>query len=156
MGRADNPLRRILNYASKHFLAEKPVIYALTVVGRAPDGNLVTRGLFIGDCDEVFYKAAKLSLQVNFSLLKEPLTKVVVYLDPEEYRSTWLGNKSIYRTRMAITDKGELIVLAPGVNTFGEDKRIDALIRKFGYRTTPEILKFLESSKDLMRNLSAA
>jgi len=80
MGRADNPLRRILNYASKHFLSEKPVIYALTVVGRASDGNLVTRGLFIGDCDEVFYKAAKLSLQVNFSLLKEPLTKVVVYL----------------------------------------------------------------------------
>ena len=33
------------------------------------------------------------------------------------------------------------------VNSFGEDKRIDALIRKFGYRTSPEIMKHLESSR---------
>lgn len=82
-------------------------------------------------------KAAELSLEVNFELLDAPLDKVVVYLDPEEFKSTWLGNKSIYRTRMAIADGGELIVLAPGVHRFGEDDRIDELIRKYGYRTTP-------------------
>src|SRR5438093_9741511 len=42
-----------------------------------------------------------------------------------------------YRTRMAIADHGELIVLAPGVRTFGEDATIDRLIRRFGYRGTP-------------------
>ena len=68
----------------------------------------------------------------------------MVYLDPEEFHSTWLGNKSIYRTRMAIADEGELIVLAPKVGIFGEDPQIDALIRKYGYRTTPEIMKFME------------
>jgi nickel-dependent lactate racemase len=97
----------------------------------------VTRGVFIGDDEECFMKAAELSLEVNFELLEAPLDKVVVYLDPEEFKSTWLGNKSIYRTRMAIADDGELIVLAPGVCRFGEDKRIDELIRKYGYRTTP-------------------
>lgn len=58
------------------------------------------------------------------------LCQVVAYLDEEEFTSTWLGNKSIYRTRMAIADGGELIVLAPGVKKFGEDPGIDALIRK--------------------------
>ncbi|KUF95763.1 hypothetical protein AM588_10006858 [Phytophthora nicotianae] len=119
-------------------------------------GNLVTRGVFIGDDEECFMKAAELSLEVNFELLAAPIDKVVVYLDPEEFKSTWLGNKSIYRTRMAIADDGELIVLAPGVARFGEDKRIDELIRKYGYRTTPEVLAHLNANRDLMKNLSAA
>ena len=59
-------------------------------------------------------------------------------------------------TRMAIADAGELIVLAPGVRTFGEDERIDELIRKYGYRTTPEIMRFVEQNDDLQQNLSAA
>ena len=84
------------------------------------------------------------------------MQKVVVYLDPEEFHSTWLGNKSIYRTRMAIADGGELIVLAPKVKTFGEDQEIDRLIRKYGYRTTPEIMRFVDQSEDLKNNLSAA
>lgn len=137
MGRADNPLRRVLNYASTHFLTKLPLVYMLTVIGRGSNGQLVTRGVFVGDGEECFMKAAELSLEVNFELLDAPLEKVVVYLDPEEFKSTWLGNKSIYRTRMAIADNGELIVLAPGVHRFGEDDRIDELIRKYGYRTTP-------------------
>ena len=80
----------------------------------------------------------------------------MVYLDPEEFHSTWLGNKSIYRTRMAIADQGELIVLAPKVGIFGEDPQIDTLIRKYGYRTTPEIMQFMEDNEDLRANLSAA
>lgn len=137
MGRADNPLRRILNYASAHFVRHLPIVYIQTVIGRGENGELVTRGVFVGDDEECFMKAAELSLEVNFQLLDMPLDKVVVYLDPHEFKSTWLGNKSIYRTRMAIADGGELIVLAPGVHRFGEDQRIDELIRKYGYRTTP-------------------
>ncbi|NOR33304.1 MAG: D-mannonate epimerase, partial [Bacteroidales bacterium] len=70
--------------------------------------------------------------------------------------STWLGNKSIYRTRMAIADGGELVVLAPGLKEFGEDAEIDRLIRKYGYQTTPEILKAVKENTDLQENLSAA
>jgi len=156
MGRADNPVRRLMNYASKHFTTGLPIIYVLTVVGRDESGKLAVRGLLLGDDEQVFQEAADLSVKVNISLIDNPLKKVVVYLDPSEFKSTWLGNKSIYRTRMAIADGGELIVLAPGVQEFGEDPEIDRLIRKYGYFGTPETLRKTKENNDLGENLSAA
>jgi nickel-dependent lactate racemase len=155
MGRAESPVRAILNYASEHFAQDLPVVYVQTVVAATPDGP-VLRGLFIGDDIECFERASALSLQVNFSLLDEALKKVVVYLEPEEFKSTWLGNKSIYRTRMAMADGGELIVLAPGLKEFGEDPEIDRLIRKYGYVGTEKVLALVEQNEDLRHNLSAA
>ena len=156
MGRADNPVRRVLNYASSHFIQHLPVVYVLTVVGRNADGRLAIRGLFIGDDDECFYKASELSLKVNFFMLDAEIRKAVVYLDPDELKSTWLGNKAIYRTRMALADGAELIVLAPGVKDFGEDATIDRLIRKYGYIGTPATLAAVERDQELAANLGAA
>ena len=156
MGKADNPVRSLLNYASDNFIKQLPVVYIHTVIDRDEEGKLVVRGLFIGDDEDVFRLAADLSLKVNFNVLENPLKKVVVYLDPAEFKSTWLGNKSIYRTRMAMADDGELIVLAPGLKEFGEDHEIDRLIRKYGYRGTPATLKSLNENEELNRNLSAA
>jgi len=156
LGTVDNPVRAVLNKASEIVSARLPLLYMLTVVSPDSSGCLKIRGLFIGDDIECFRQAASLSGKVNFTTLPERLKKVVVYLDPEEFKSTWLGNKSIYRTRMAIADRGELVVLAPGVKTFGEDPAIDLLIRKYGYRTTPEILSFVAENNDLKENLSAA
>lgn len=157
MGHADTPVRRVFNYASEHFASQLPIVYVQTVVGLdKTDGVVKTRGLFIGDDFEVFDKAAKLALEVNFEMLDRPLTKVVVYLDPTEFKSTWLGNKSIYRTRMAIDDNGELIVLAPALKEFGEDKEIDRLIRKYGYFGTPATLKACDENEELRKNLGAA
>ena len=156
MGRINTPVRRIINYASDHFAKHLPIIYVHTVVGASDDGQLATRGLFIGDDIECFKLAAQLSLEVNFQMLDKPLKKVVVYLDPKEYKSTWLGNKSIYRTRMAIADGGELIVLAPALAEFGEDPQIDKLIRKYGYVGTPKVLELVKKNDDLKENLSAA
>ena len=156
MGRADTPVRKVLNYASDNFANQLPIVYILTVVGKNAEGKLGVNGLFIGDDYETFTHASELSQKVNFEMLDKPLKKVVVYLDPTEFKSTWLGNKSIYRTRMAIDDGGELIVLAPALKEFGEDKTIDQLIRKYGYVTTPEVLHFVEKEEDLKNNLSAA
>lgn len=156
MGRADTPLRRILNYAQDHFCRHLPLVYVLTVIGPRPDGTLAVRGLYIGDDVDCFHRAAELSVEVNVTVLDEQPQTIVVYLDPEEFHSTWLGNKAIYRTRMAIADGGELIVLAPAVGTFGEDPEIDKLIRKYGYRTTPEVMRAVRGSDDLAGNLSAA
>ncbi len=156
MGRADTPVRKVLNYASDKYAKHLPIIYILTVIGKDDFNNLVIRGLYIGDDIECFNLAAALSLEVNFIMLEKPLKKVVVYLDPHEFKSTWLGNKSIYRTRMAIEDNGELIVLAPGLSTFGEDKEIDKLIRKYGYKTSNEILSFVQNNSDIKNNLAAA
>ena len=156
MGRADNPVRRVLNYAASHFLASLPIVYVLTVVSRNSAGVPVTRGLFIGDDSECFHRAAELSFQVNTALMPKPLRKVVVHLDPREFRSTWLGNKAIYRTRMALENGGELIILAPGVREFGEDPLIDRLIRKYGYHGTEATLAMVSENDDLAANLSAA
>jgi nickel-dependent lactate racemase len=156
MGKADNPVRGMLNYAAATFIPHLPVIYVLTVIGRDESGCLVIRGLFIGDDIQVFYNASELSLKVNFTVFNEPLRKVVVYLDPVEYKSTWLGNKSIYRTRMAMADGGEIIVLAPGLKEFGEDREIDRLVRKYGYIGTPAVLEAVRKNEELRQNLGAA
>jgi nickel-dependent lactate racemase len=156
MGRADTPVRQVLDYASDHFTDQLPIVYALTVVAPNADGELEVKGLFVGDDRECFERASELSLQVNFQMLEQPLEKVVVYLDPSEFKSTWLGNKSIYRTRMAIADGGELIVLGPGIKEFGEDDQIDHLIRKHGYLGTDAILHAVDQDDQLRNNLSAA
>jgi nickel-dependent lactate racemase len=156
MGRADTPVRRVLNYGSENFARHLPIVYILTVIGKDATGDLVVRGLYVGDDIDCFNQAAALSLLVNFQLLDAPLKKVVVYLDPAEFKSTWLGNKAIYRTRMAIADGGELIILAPGLAQFGEDSGIDALIRKFGYVGTPNVLKHVAKSPELAGSLGAA
>jgi nickel-dependent lactate racemase len=156
MGRAENPVRSVLNYAAGRFLRHLPIVYVLTVVSRRADGSLAVRGLYIGDDAECFHQAAELSLKVNFEIVDEPIKKAVVYLDPQEFHSTWLGNKAVYRTRMALADGAELIVLAPGVREFGEDKTIDTLIRKYGYCGTPATLAAVDSQPDLAADLSAA
>mmetsp|Transcript_30719 Transcript_30719/g.45458 ORF Transcript_30719/g.45458 Transcript_30719/m.45458 type:complete len:455 (-) Transcript_30719:208-1572(-) len=159
MGRAQNPLRDILNYASDKFLHtnfENTLWYILTVMGRNNStGELEMKGLYIGNGIECYDAACELSLQVNFTMLSKAPSLAVAYMDPSEFHSTWLGNKSIYRTRMAMADGSTLIVLAPGVKQFGEDEIVDKLIRKYGYVGTTAILKQLETSKELQDNLSA-
>jgi nickel-dependent lactate racemase len=157
MGRAVTPVRRVLNYASEHFGGALPrIVYVQTVVAKNAEGKLVVRGLYVGDDEECFERAAALSLEVNFLMMDREIQKAVVYLDPHEFKSTWLGNKSVYRTRMALADGAELIVLAPGVHEFGEDAAIDRLIRRYGYCGTPATLDAVKADPELARNLSAA
>ena len=150
MGRADGPVRRVLNFAADHFAAELPLVHVLTVIGEN------SGGLFIGDDLECFVRACEMSLRVNFTLLDRPIPKAIAYLDAATFHSTWIGNKAIYRTRMAIADGGELIVLAPGVRRFGEDPTMDALIRKHGYRGTPAALRAVDEDSELAAHLGAA
>lgn len=157
MGRADTPVRRVLNYASEHFDHLLPeIVYVQTVVNKNAAGELVMRGLYIGTGTDPFDRAAELSLQCNFLMMDREIRKAVVFLDPHEFHSTWLGNKSVYRTRMALADDAELIVLAPGVHEFGEDKTIDTLIRRYGYCGTPATLEAVKTDPELAANLSAA
>lgn len=157
MGVNDTPVRRLFNYGAKTFLGDLPILYVLTVMAKnQASGQMEMRGLFIGDDDETFAEGVKLSQQVNLDLMDEPVSKVVVYLDPEEFKSTWLGNKAVYRTRMMIADDGDLIVLAPGLKHFGEDDQNDLIIRKYGYKGTPATLKAVAENEDLRQNLGAA
>ncbi len=156
MGRAKSPVRDVMEYARTHFIPQLPIVYVLTVMAKdAETGGMVMKGLFVGDDFECFRQAAELSLETNFIMVDRPLQKCIVWLDPDEFKSTWLGNKAIYRTRMALADGAELIVLAPGLREFGEDPAIDALIRRYGYKGTPHTLEATRENRELQDNLSA-
>ncbi|MCY3744039.1 MAG: lactate racemase domain-containing protein [Candidatus Poribacteria bacterium] len=156
MGRTDTSVRRVLNYAHANYLKQLGILYVMSVMDADASGARVMRGLYVGDDAQTFETAAELSRAVNMTFLDTPLSKVVVYLDPREFKSTWLGNKAIYRTRMAMADDGELLIIAPGLREFGEDAEIDRLIRKYGYRGTPTTLNAVSENPELRENLSAA
>ena len=155
MGKDFSPVRRVFDYAEENFIADIPLMYVLTVTTNEGDETLL-HDIYIGRKRELFEMAVKKSQQTNLIYTGEPLKKVVVYLDAREFKSTWLGNKSVYRTRMAIADGGELIVLAPGVKKFGEDEENDRLIRKFGYVGREKVLELVKTEEELKQNLSVA
>ena len=157
MGRDHTPVRRLFDYAFDHFVAHRPILWVLTV-NTAPGGKIRSHGLFIGEGRNCLTEAVKLAQQKNIDYVEHGIKKCVVYLDPSEFTSTWLGNKSIYRTRMAMADGGELIVLAPGVHQFGEDKAVDGLIRKYGYKGRLHTLEVFKrpDAEDLRANMGAA
>jgi nickel-dependent lactate racemase len=156
MGRCDTPLRRILNHAADLFLRHRPVVYVLTVVESTRDAGPVVRGLFVGDDHSVFFLAGELSSQVNCFRLPQAPQKMVVWMDPNKYKKTWVANKAIYRTRMAMAEGGTLVVIAPGVEKFGEHADVDALIRRFGYRPTHQVMEMVTKHRELRDNLSIA
>ena len=157
MGKDNTPVRKMFDYGLEHFLKDRPILFALTVT-TAPGGKIRTHGLFIGEGRECLTNAVKLAQEKNIDFVEHGLKKCVVYLDPEEFQSTWLGNKAVYRTRMAMADGGELIILAPGVERFGEDDEVDALIRKYGYRGRLHTLEEFRKPEnaDLRENMGAA
>ncbi|MHC6201637.1 nickel-dependent putative hexonate epimerase [Breznakiellaceae bacterium SP9] len=155
MGKDFSPVRKVFDYAEEHFLKNVPLLYVLTVCTTKDDAAVI-RGLYIGRERSLFEQAVRLSQELNLVKVDRPLKKVVVYLDPREFRSTWLGNKAIYRVKMAIARGGELVILAPGVRKFGEDEGTDALIRKYGYVGQERVLSLMETCEDLGKNMSAA
>ena len=161
LGRLDAPVRRLLDRGFDRFLEPRcRVLFVLTVVEAGRAGPIL-RGVFSGeggtasDGGEAFRAAAALSAEVNVETLATPFRRCVAYLDPVEFPSTWLGNKAIYRTRLAMADGGELVVLAPGVSRFGEDPVVDALIRRHGYRGREAALQGMASDPELAANLAA-
>ena len=157
MGRDHTPVRQLFDYAFEHFMAKRPILWVLTV-NTAPGGKIASHGLFIGEGRNCLTEAVKLAQKRNIDYVEHGLKKCVVYLDPSEFSSTWLGNKAVYRTRMAMADGGELIILAPGVKQFGEDKTVDGLIRKYGYRGRLHTLEVFKrpDADDLRANMGAA
>lgn len=137
LGQTDTPVRRIFDYVQKHYSNRLEITYILTVTDSAKSE---LKGIFIGQERDVFEHAALFSQDINIIHLPQKAKKVVAWLDPNKVHSTWIGNKAVYRTRMAIADGGELLVIAPGVSSFGENRLADEGIRKYGYSGTERIL----------------
>lgn len=140
LGNDHSPARKIFDYAQEWYLAKKPLVYILTVTTTERDITQLL-GLYIGDSRKAFEKAVDLSQKCNIVYLDRPAKKVVAYLDPMELKTTWVGNKGIYRSRMAIADGGELLLIAPGIHAFGENDEVDKAIRQYGYKGRDHILE---------------
>ncbi len=143
------PLRACFNYAEQHFLQHLPDVYIQIVMRRDENNQMVTSGLYVGDDLETYLQAARRSREQNITVFDKPIRKIVAVMQADEFRSTWVANKAVYRTRMAIADGGELLILAPGLDRFGEQPDVDALIRKYGYKGTPNTLSLYKTEADM-------
>lgn len=143
------PLRACFNYAEDTLLQHLPDVYLQIVMQRDAQNRLVTSGIFVGDDLDTYLQAARLSREQNITLFEKPVKKMVTVMQADEFRATWVANKAVYRTRMAIADGGELLIIAPGVERFGEQPEVDALIRKYGYKGTPRTLALYKTEADM-------
>ena len=143
------PLRACYNWSEERHLASLPDVYLQIVMRRDEQQRLVTSGIFVGDDLETYLEAARLSREQNITIFDKPVKKMVAVMQADEFRATWVANKAVYRTRMAIADGGDLLILAPGVERFGEQPEVDALIRKYGYRGTARTLALYKTEADM-------
>ena len=155
LGLDHTPVRELFDYAYEHFLYDRPIQFVLTVCTEKA-GAICQHGLFIGHGRDVLDAAVALAQKHNVTWMPRRIRKCVAYLDPMEFRSTWVGDKALYRTCMAMEEGGELVVLAKGVRTFGEDPEVDRMLRRYGYCGHDEIMRHYEDPEDptLRENLA--
>lgn len=149
LGKLITPLRSCFNWAENEFLGKLPDVYFQVVMKRSPDNRLVSCGAYVGDDLETYLMAARASKKENITIVEKPINKIVAVMQEDEFHSTWVANKAVYRTRMALADGGELLIIAPGLQRFGEQEAVDILIRKYGYRGTPNTLQKYKENSDL-------
>jgi nickel-dependent lactate racemase len=149
LGTLTTPVRACFNKAEDDFLAELPDLYVQVVMARNDQDDLVHTGLYVGDDLDTYLEAARQSREENITVFDEPLQKVVCVMQADEFHSTWVANKAVYRTRMALADGGQLIIIAPGLERFGEQEEVDRLIRKYGYVGTPKVMELYTKNADM-------
>jgi nickel-dependent lactate racemase len=149
LGNLITPLRACFNWAEDQFLSKLPDLYVQVVLARNTAGHLVHTGCYVGDDLETYLAAARQSREENITLFDEPVQKIVCVMQGDEFFSTWVANKAIYRTRMALADDGDLIIIAPGLKRFGEQPDVDALIRKYGYVGTERVMQQYRENVDM-------
>ena len=149
LGNLLTPVRQAFNQAEEQFLGRMPDFYIQVVLARDKAGQLVHTGVHVGDDLETYLTAARQAREQNITILDEPLKKVVCVMQGDEFFSTWVANKAVYRTRMALADGGELLIIAPGLKRFGEQPDVDAFIRKYGYCGTPKVMKLYKQNADM-------
>jgi nickel-dependent lactate racemase len=149
LGNLITPLRACFNKAEDQYLGALPDLYVQVVLARNEADQLVHTGVYVGDDLETYLGAARQSREQNITVFEEPVDKIVCVMQGDEFFSTWVANKSVYRTRMALADGGELIVIAPGLKRFGEQPEVDAFIRKYGYVGTPRVMDAYRKNADM-------
>jgi nickel-dependent lactate racemase len=155
LGNVVTPLRACFNWAEDNLLQRLPDVYFQVTMQRDAQQRLVHSGVFVGNDLETYLMAARLSARQNITTFDQPVKKIVAVMQADEFKATWVANKAVYRTRLAMADGGELLIIAPGLERFGEQPEVDELIRKYGYCGTPKILSLYKKNAD-MRDLAHA
>lgn len=141
LGRLVTPLRACYNWAEEQMLSRLPDVYFQIVMRRDEENRLATCGIYAGDDLETYLMAARASRSQNITVFDKPVKKIVAVMQADEFRATWVANKAVYRTRMAMADEGELLVIAPGVQRFGEQPEVEEIIRRYGYGGTEHTMQ---------------
>jgi nickel-dependent lactate racemase len=149
LGNLVTPVRACFNHAEDQYLAHLPDLYVQVVMARNAQGALVHTGVYVGDDLETYLAAARQSRRENITVFDEPVSKIVCVMQADEFVSTWVANKAVYRTRMALADGGELLIIAPGLKRFGEQPEVDRFIRKYGYCGTPRVMEQYATNADM-------
>lgn len=149
LGNLLTPVRACFNEAEERYLGHLKDVYIQVVMDYNHDGELIHTGVYVGDDLETYYDAARASLAQNITQFDKPVKKIVAVMQADEFRATWVANKAVYRTRMAIADGGELLVIARGVERFGEQPEVDDLVRKYGYISQAEVLELFATQEDM-------
>ncbi len=149
LGNLITPVRACFNRAEDEYLGNLPDLYVQVVLARNERDQLVHTGVYVGDDLETYLAAARQSREQNITVFDEPVEKIVCVMQGDEFFSTWVANKAVYRTRMALADGGELVVIAPGLKRFGEQPEVDAFIRKYGYVGTPRVMEQYRQNADM-------
>jgi nickel-dependent lactate racemase len=149
LGNLVTPVRACFNRAEDEYLSHLPDLYVQVVLARNDRDQLVHTGVHVGDDLETYLAAARQSREENITVFEEPVKKIVCVMQGDEFFSTWVANKSVYRTRMALANDGELVVIAPGLKRFGEQPEVDAFIRKYGYCGTPRVMEQYRKNADM-------
>ncbi|NSW76877.1 MAG: DUF2088 domain-containing protein [Candidatus Atribacteria bacterium] len=137
IGHKETPVREILRRAAR-FMPRPSMKLAVVVTGKEPCG------LFLGDPEEAWSKAADLSSQVNIVWKDHPFHTVLSVI-PEIYNELWVGGKGMYKLEPVVADGGKIILYAPHIREISVTH--GKYLRQIGYHVRDFFLTHWEEYK---------
>ena len=130
IGTPDTPVRRVIDRAAA--LLDVPVsLVAMVVTGEG------TAGLFCGNLQDAWQKAANLSAHRHIVWMDNPVDQVLSVM-PAMYSDLWTAGKGMYKVEPVVADGGEVIIYAPHVTEVSHVH--GTTIEEIGYHCCPYFL----------------
>lgn len=138
IGKLDTPVRRIINRAS--VFIKVPVKHMAFCIK-----DDAVFGLYIGDMDETWGEAAKLSARLNVIQVPQKYQSVLS-IPSKKYNELWTAAKAMYKLEPIVADGGEVIIYAPHLEEISLTH--GTYIRKLGYH----VRDYFTKQWDIYRN----
>ena len=146
IGRVDTPTRRLVDHAA----AQIPTPVTLVSMVVVDDARLA--GVFVGDLDAAWRRAAGLSATRHIRTLERPMQRVLS-MAPPMYDELWTAAKAMYKLEPVLADDAELVIFAPHLR---EVSRVHgAELARVGYHVLPYFLEQWDRFSDVPRAVLA-